>query len=139
MLNFWECVITWKFNRLMYPIAEQNCVLHNKGRCISTTSPVGWAHGMILAFHVSLQWALVTYLLSLDPCLLVGKCVRLLLDVSIMWITTIAQHSSQILDFLDLSSPTSWSEFSSLICLYHKESLVCVKKLIISDVTHFNL
>lgn len=104
--------------RVMYPVVAQNYVQHSKVRCISTTSLVGWALGMILAFLVSLQWALVTYWLNLDHYLLVGKCVRLLLDESIMSTTTIAQHNSQILDFLVLSYPTSWSEFFPVIHLH---------------------
>jgi len=62
---------------------------------------------MILAFLVILQWVLVTYWLNSDRYLLVGKCVRLLLDESIMSTTTIAQHNLQILDSLVLSYPTS--------------------------------
>lgn len=90
---------------------------------------------MILAFLVSFQWALVTYWLSLDHYLLVGKCVRLLLDGSITWTTTIAQHSSRILDSLGLSYPASSSEFTLLICLYYSHSSL-IDTLLIDNSIH---
>jgi hypothetical protein len=92
---------------MLCPTVEQSYVQHSKGRFISTTSPVGSAHGMILVYLVSYQWALVTSWLSLDPYLLVGKCAKLVLDGSIMWTTTIAQRSSRILDYPALSYPAS--------------------------------
>jgi len=128
-LSKYQCFYGTLFDsvtRAVYPVV-QNYERHSKGRCISTTSLVGWALGMILAFLVILQWALVTYWLNLDRYLSVGKCVRLLLDESIMSTTTIAQHNLQILDSLVMSYPTSWSEFFSLIHLHYSELLVCAK------------